>query len=57
MPVMLWWELPRYTYRPQYLQLALLLQERQPSQEDRALALDQVLRLGREVRAREPFPG
>ncbi len=25
-----WWELPKLAYRPQYLQLTYLLQERQP---------------------------
>lgn len=34
-----WWELPLYPFRPQYLQLALLLQERQPSPADRRLDL------------------
>jgi hypothetical protein len=26
-----WWEMPKLTYRPQYLQLTYLLQELQPS--------------------------
>lgn len=34
-----WWELPHYPFRPQYLQLTLLLQERQPSLADRRLDL------------------
>ena len=39
MSVVSWWELPRYAYRPQYLQLALLLQEQQPPPEVRLVDL------------------
>ncbi len=57
MPLKPWWELPRYAYRPQYLQLALLLQERQPPQNARAIALLEALGPGTGVKAPEPHPG
>ena len=46
-----WWELPRYPYRPQFLQLALILEERQPSTEAREIAFLLATALGREVQA------
>lgn len=34
-----WWELPKLPYRPQYLQLKYVMQERQPSQAQRRVQL------------------
>ena len=52
-----WWELPRFAYRPQYLLLASLLQEKHPPLEVRALELALTLALRPEVVAPDPSPG
>ena len=52
-----WWELPRFAYRPQYLLLASLLQEKQPPLEVRALELALTLALRPQVVAPDPSPG